>query len=374
MISNYFSLDDSLQRLETFYSGKKSKYLRQKFKIIFNLLKKRKISIRKLFNVFVSYYSYLFKLNKTGKTPVVIDFELSNKCNERCVFCRNEKGEIFDINPKSDPNQFIEKGRLDYEIFRNIVDEVKNTTLLIIPYVNGEPFIYKHLDKVLNLLKVNKMGSMLSSNGILLNDKNIDLIISEDLDQIKVHVSGFTNSVHQIQHRLGDVELIKKNLENLSEKIKLKKSNLIVLVDYILYEHNKHELEQFREFTKKIGFDFNIRPGNPKGMEDSEKPQPEVSAINIPCEWLWKVMTINWNGDLLPCCEYVTWSKAGGLANYVAAQQDKKNPSVLKPTNSIIETWNGEKIVNMRITHKTKGRLPIPICAGCNKVGVEYKY
>ena len=141
--------------------------------------------------------------------------------------------------------------------------------------------------KVLRLLKDLKMGSMLSSNGLLLNKKNIDLILSEDLDQIKIHVSGFTNKIHQIQHRLGDVELIKKNLKDLSMEIKKRKSNLIVLVDYILYEHNKHEVDIFKKFNdKELGFDFNIRPGNPKGMEDSEKPQPEVSAINIPCEWL----------------------------------------------------------------------------------------
>tara|TARA_B100001750_G_C15487478_1_gene589168 strand:- start:379 stop:1500 length:1122 start_codon:yes stop_codon:yes gene_type:complete len=373
VISKFFSLDDSLQRNEKKYGGKKTKYFIQKIKIVFSLIKKGKISLPKLFNVFVSFYSYLFKLKKSGKTPVVIDFELSNKCNERCVFCRDEKGNIFDVNPESNKDKFIEKGRLDFEIFKNIVEEVKKNTLLIIPYVNGEPFIYKHLDKILNLLKVNKMGSMLSSNGILLNDKNIDLILSEDLDQIKVHVSGFTNAIHQIQHRLGDVEIIKKNLINLSNKIKLKNSSLIVLVDYILYEHNKHELEEFKKFTENLGFDFNIRPGNPKGMEEKEKPQPEISAINIPCEWLWKVMTINWNGDLLPCCEYVTWNGSGGYANYVV-DQDKKNLSPLKKTNSVIDTWNGDKIINMRMIHRSEGRAPIPICAGCNKTGIEYKY
>jgi len=373
MISNYFSLDDSLQRLEVFYGGKKSKYFFQKLKIVFRLLIKGKITIPKLFNIFVSYYSYLFKLRTSGKTPVVIDVELSNKCNEYCVFCRDEKGRIFDINPSKDKDQFIEKGRLDYGVFHKIVEEVKKTTLLVIPYVNGEPFIYKHLDKVLNHLNVNKMGSMLSTNGLLLNDKNIDLIIREDLDQIKVHISGFTNPVHKIQHRLGDVELIKKNLINLSKKIKEKKSRLIVLVDYILYNHNKHELSEAREFTKKIGFNFNIRPGLARGLEGTEKDQPEKSAINIPCEWLWKVMTINWNADLLPCCEYVTWSKSGGYARYVKDSNEKPN-TPLETSNSIIHTWNGKKIINMRVIHKTKGRAPIPICAGCNKTGVEYKY
>ena len=370
----FFSINDSLQRLEGIYSGKKTKYFQQKIKIVYNLIKKRKITFPKIFNIFVSWYSYLFKLNKSGKTPVVIDIELDNRCNERCVFCRNEKGDIFDINPKSKPEQFIDKGRLDFSIFKEMVEEVKKTTLLVIPYVNGEPFIYKHLDKVLKLLKNLKMGSMLSSNGILLNKKNIDLILDEDLDQIKIHVSGFTNPIHQIQHRLGDVELIKKNLKNLSLEMKKRKSNLIVLVDYILYEHNKHELEMFRKFNDiELGFNFNIRPGNPKGMEESEKTQPEVSAIDIPCEWLWKVMTINWNADLLPCCEYVTWSEAGGLANFVG-KENKKNASNLETSTSIIETWNGTKIIEMRKIHREKGRMPIPICKGCNKVGVEYKY
>ena len=92
MITKFFSINDSMQRLEGFYTGKKTKYLQQKIKIVLNLIKKRKVSFPKIFNIFVSWYSYLFKLNRSGKTPVVIDIELDNRCNERCVFCRNEKG------------------------------------------------------------------------------------------------------------------------------------------------------------------------------------------------------------------------------------------------------------------------------------------
>ena len=92
MISKYFALDDNLKRLEMFHGGKKTKYFFLKLKIVFSLLIKGKISIMKLYNIFISFYSYLFKLKTSGKTPVVINFELSNKCNERCVFCRDEKG------------------------------------------------------------------------------------------------------------------------------------------------------------------------------------------------------------------------------------------------------------------------------------------
>ena len=95
MVTKLLSFNDSLQRLQILYSGKKTDYFFLKLKIIFLLLIKGKISILKLYNVFISFYSYLFKLKTSGKAPVIIDVELSNHCNERCVFCRDIKAEFM---------------------------------------------------------------------------------------------------------------------------------------------------------------------------------------------------------------------------------------------------------------------------------------
>ena len=43
------------------------------------------------------------------------------------------------------------------------------------------------------------------------------------------------------------------------------------MLDYILYNHNKHELELAREFAKNYNMIFNIRPGNPAGMEETRQ-------------------------------------------------------------------------------------------------------
>lgn len=354
-----------------------SKYFSIKFKIFITLFLNNKISIKKIFNIMYSSISYSLKLSKSSTYPVVINMELSNKCNERCVFCRDEKGKIFDLNPNKDnPDNFIKKGSMDFEIFSKIANEVKKHSLLIIPYVNGEPFIYKHIDKVLKLLNNNKSGAILSTNGILLNEKHINLILDERLDQIKIHVSGFTNPIHQIEHRLGDVEVIKSNLKNLANKISERKSNIVVMIDYILYDHNKHELELFRNYANELNFNFSIRPGNPFKLKElgyKEKKQPEIDSSKIACEWLWKVLTVNWNGDLLPCCDYVVWSKTYGYGTI----NSKNNIDPLEKKNivpNIKSIWNGDKIIQMRNIHTKSGRAPIPICAGCNRVGVEYKY
>ena len=75
----------------------------------------------------------------------------------------------------------------------------------------------------------------------------------------KVHISGYTNKIHQIQHRKGDVDLILKNLERFMI-LKKYKSNVMVMLDYILYEHNKHELNMAKKFSSDNNIMFNIRP------------------------------------------------------------------------------------------------------------------
>lgn len=292
----------------------------------------------------------------------MINFDLSNYCNERCVFCRTEDGKIYDQNP-SKKCGFIETGIMRLEIFEEIIRQTKDRLLMAVPYVNGEPFIYKDLGKAIKFATDNNVATMIATNGILLNEENIDTVLNGGLDFIKIQVSGFSRKVHGIEHRVGDIELIKRNLKLLSKKIKERNSSLIVMIDYILYKHNAHELELFKAFANDLGFMFSVRPGNPRGMEDKEKKQYKKSLpVNVPCDWLWKVLTVNWNGDIFPCCDYVIWSDIKGYGKF-------------SPGNTnILEIWNGSDAVKMRKIHREEGRRPIPICSKCPRKGVEFKF
>ena len=340
-----------------------TKYAPLKLIIIWTLFAKGKLSIRKVYNLMHCYIAYKFKLDKSARTPFVINFDVSNHCNENCVFCRDETGKIFNQNPAVEVD-FIPKGTMKAEVFEEIVEQTHKSLLMAIPYVNGEPFVYKRLGRILAYAKQRKVGTMISSNGIQLNEDNINLIIDNDLDQLKVHVSGFTNPVHQIQHRVGDVEVIRANLTLLAKKLRERKQRMIVLIDYIEYKHNQHETELFRNFTEQLGFLFSVRPGNPKGMEQSEDLQPTSieDASQIACDWLWKVLTVNWNGDVLACCDFVVWSDTHGYGTFIPGETD------------IVAMWNGPEVVKMRRTHRDQGRKPIPICSECKRTGVEYKY
>ena len=84
---------------------------------------------------------------------------------------------------------------------------------------------------------------------------------------------------------------------------------------------------------------------------------------DVPCDWLWSVLTVDWNGSIFPCCDCVTFSGVDPFG-------------VFKPAAgglNILELWNGPRIVAMRDTHLTKGRSPIPVCSDCTRIGVMFK-
>ena len=94
-----------------------------------------------------------------------------------------------------------------------MVDAFYKDTLMMIPYVNGEPLMYKGIYQAIDYTSSKGTLSLIASNGILLNENNSKKLIEAKLDFLKVHISGYTNKIHQIQHRKGDVDLILKNLE-----------------------------------------------------------------------------------------------------------------------------------------------------------------
>ena len=172
------------------YQMKNSSYIRLRFKIVLMLLVKRKLSIKKVINAIGCYLSYYLKSAKSARFPFTISFELSNECNANCIFCRTERGEIYNQNPVG--TTFIEKGSMPFELFTQIIDEAKEYLLMAVLYVNGEPLVYKRLYDAVAYASRNNVATMIATNGILLTENNIDRLLRSGIDFIKIAVSGFT--------------------------------------------------------------------------------------------------------------------------------------------------------------------------------------
>ena len=164
------------------------------------------------------------------------------------------------MNPEGDGKP-IAKGKMNFDAYKAVLKETADRLIMAIPYMNGEPLMSKDIYAAIKLATDLRIGTMIASNGIILNEQNGRKLLEAGLDCLKVHVSGFTQPIHAIEHRRGDVERIKRNLINFMQMRSEMKAGTIVVLDYIRYLHNQHELELARQFAQEHGMLFNIRPG-----------------------------------------------------------------------------------------------------------------
>ena len=334
-----------------------NKYFLVQIKIVLLLLIKKKFSIKKFLNLIVSFASYYIKSAKSGKYPIMMNFELWNECNESCVFCRSAEGIITDASLKEE-EKIISKGKLDMELYKKLIEESKDHLSLSVPYINGEPLLSKSIYESISFASERKVGTLIATNGIILNEKNINKLIDADLDFIKIHVSGMTNEIHNIEHRKGKVDAILENIRNLVKIQKSRKHKMIIMFE--------HELQKAIDFASELKLVFNTRPGLTLNLEHIEKAK-EVDTTFLQeksCVWPWTILTIDWDGSLYPCCDHVVFSKAEAYDIW------KSDYNVKNLSNF----WNGERVVNMRKVLSNKGRKEIPICSQCPRGGVGFKY
>lgn len=294
---------------------------------------------------------------------MMVSLELCNDCTANCLFCRNEKGELHDFNPNGG-SVGIPKGTMPLEMALKIVEQVSQRALIVVLYTNGEPLMYKQIDKVIQHATDHHLASMIATNGQLLNDDNIAKLLEAQIDFIKIAISGFTQETYRQEVRNGNVERIKDNVRKLVEKNREGNYKTVIMLDFISYNYNRHELEDVKKFCNELNVMLNIRPGNPMGgLEGKENPLDcEPLPLKVSCDWLWKAMQINYNGDILPCCECTVWS---GSKPYDTIDVDKTN---------VLDVFNGALAQTMRKTIATKGRSAYPICSACQRKGITFKW
>ncbi len=344
-------------------SPKRNPYNYLQFKLFLRVLREGKISFRKLLNVLLCDLAYVMKWKKGSPAPYILTLELWNECNAGCLFCRDKKGKIHDLNPSG--TGFIPKGQMSPDVAMDIISQLKNDILIAVLYTNGEPLLYKDLPKVIQHATDNGVATVIASNGLLFTQENARAILEAGIDFIKIQLSGFTQDIYGIQIRYGEVEHLKENIRMLAGLNREGRYRAIIMIDYILYNYNRHQLPLVRKFCEDLDLMMNIRPGNSfGGLENLEPPllPKSMLPLKISCDYLWKVMQVNFNGDILPCCEAVLWSDSKPYESFQAGR------------TNVFDVWRGAAAQAIRETMRTKGRSGAAICAQCTRQGTCFKW
>lgn len=205
-----------------------------------------------------------------------IYIELSNICNLKCSFCSMDKRK---------------KRTLSIEEFEYILSSIKKYTNLIYLHVKGEPLLYKNIDKVFELCKINNINIKITTNGIYLN-KYIDLINKyENIKQINISLmcenkeNDYLNRIFETCNKIKTTIVYRVWISN-------EESNNVI--NEILKHYNIRSDEKNIKLNNHIYLDKDIEFTWPNESTNEYK-----EGI---CYGSRTHIAVLSNGEVVPCC------------------------------------------------------------------------
>ena len=235
--------------------------------------------------------------------PYNIVIEPTNSCNLQCPLCSTGIGA-----------QTRKKGILEFENFKKLVDELKDTVLQLSLQNWGEATLVKDLPKMIKYAADNGIFTRLSTNfSVKYNDQFFKELMTSGLGILVIDLDGTDQITYEKYRKNGNLELV---LENTKKAVKVKKENSlkfpIIQARMLVMKHNEHQIEEFRKISKELNVDeielgnIQVNPNTAKHWLPSNQEFVYETYLKerkvTPCHWPWSGLTINWDGGVSPCC------------------------------------------------------------------------
>ncbi len=227
--------------------------------------------------------------------PYIAIIDITNTCNLRCPFC-----------PTGDRrNSGRTKTMIDTSKVRQFIDEIGEYIISANLFNWGEPLLHPHLASIVRMVHDASIFTVISSN---LNTNNRNLlndICDAGLDYLTVSLSGASQEAYEQYHRKGNPDLVFENIRHIiGYRRKKRRKKPIIELKYLVFKHNRHEVETARQRAKEIGVDI-FRAVRGGGEDEARVEEGQALERNVRtnfCHQLWHVALINADAGISPCC------------------------------------------------------------------------
>lgn len=307
---------------------------------------------KKIFNLFRIYLNYIRRNSILSYKPTKLWIETTNVCNLRCRLCPNK-----DI-PKE------QKGFMDWELYKNIIDQSYNYLHEIYLFHRGESLLHPRIIDMIKYANSKNIKTVLHTNATVLNENLSTELIDAKLDFISFSFDGYDKGMYESNRIPAKYE---KTLSKIIELLKLKKEmktdipyTRIQVMEYT-NGYDKEKLKKQKElFLKNFeGLPVNewvVRiPHNWGGSISLLENVDELKKIGfkyVPCPFLWYSLTIFYDGKVVPCPQ--DWFGKISIGDV--------------RENSLVDIFNSEKLINLRETISNGDIENIEPCNTCDRV------
>ncbi len=306
-------------------------------------------------SLFSEKLSILIKKPILWGFPPVISIEPTAYCNLHCPECPSGNGDLL-----------RNRGYMKLELFKKILAEISARSFAIQFFFQGEPFLNKQLLEMIRLASAKHLYTIVSTNGHFIKEQAASLP-SSGLNKLIISIDGMKQESYQHYRQGGDIELVKKGIARLIEEKKKQKTTLPQIeLQFIVFEHNEHEIEPFKQWCKEIRVKGVLKTAQITHLNKKQINPPKNSSLSRykkqnekwvikkketnSCLRLWTNPVICWDGKIAVCCYDKDASfNIGNVSN-----------------SAFIDSWKSPVFQNFRKGIITKQDIP-PMCANCNK-------
>lgn len=278
------------------------------------LLFSRTLTLRRLWNVLLIRFSYIFtKVTKRVwhlGMPVSVSIEPTTSCNLGCPEC------------PSGLKQFTRPtGSLNLEHFNSVIDQLSPNLFYLTLYFQGEPYLNPHFLNMVKYAHGKRIFTTTSTNAHFLTERNAMKTVESGLDRLIISMDGTDQETYERYRVGGDLEKVKQGLANIVAAKKAAGSrHPFIELQFLVFSTNEHQIPEIRKIAQEFGVDklelktaqvYDFKDGNvliPANDRYSRYKKTDdgqwVIKSKLPdhCFRMWQGCVITWDGKVVPCC------------------------------------------------------------------------
>ena len=295
--------------------------------------------------------------NELCYTDTVCEFpkrmvlELTNMCNDSCLFCAHSK-------------HTGKKGIIKPELAERILSEAYSLgTRDVCFHMRGEPLLDRNLERYISFAK--NLGyeyTYFTTNGALLTKERAERIVNSGIDSIKFSVNASNSNDYLLMHGKDEFDKVMENIIYLNTLREENRSKFAIYISYVVTRYTESEKDNFERKYKKyvddILFYDCINQGGSMTNEIAKYLEVDsdcdISAQTIStmgqniCTMIFDRFHVTYEGYLTMCCV--------DFQNYLVIADLNKE--------SLKDAWNNRYACKLRakhLQHDLKGTM----CHNC---------
>ncbi len=278
---------------------------------------------------------------KVRDYPLLVDLELSSRCNLACPMCPTVTEEFVDkrVTP-------FKRGRMDYGLIKRVIDEIAGKVYALRLSWVGEPTLNPRLIDAVRYARAKGIKEIsFLTNGTKLKRDYFLQLAEAGADWITISVDGMDETYDRIRKPLRFGETLEKIAAIRRWKDETGNEKPVIKIQGIWPAVREDPERFYNTFAPLVDF----VAYNPL-IDYLHNDRNIVYEDNFCCPQHYQRLVISSNGTVAMCSNDDHVDVVIGDAN----------------KQTVHEIWHGEKLQRIRDTHARRdGFLDIPSCARC---------